>query len=148
MASLRKLDGKRIYFDANVYIYIVEGYSAFEATLKELLYAMDEGRITAVTSELTLAETLVKPILLSQPALVTAYERSVANGPGREAIPVTREVLREAAAIRAASAMRLPDAIHLATALHAKCNLFLTNDTSIASHPSIDVLQLSSLHAS
>jgi len=52
--------GQRVYLDSN--IYAIEGFADYAEQIRALLEAMDTGEIVAVTSELTLAETLVKPI--------------------------------------------------------------------------------------
>jgi predicted nucleic acid-binding protein len=52
-----------VYLDTNIFIYALEGYPAFRPALSALFEALDHHEITAVTSELTLAEVLVKPLL-------------------------------------------------------------------------------------
>ncbi len=44
-------------------MYALEGYPAFQPILTPLFETIDCGDIQAVTSELTLAEVLVKPLL-------------------------------------------------------------------------------------
>ncbi len=53
----------RVYLDTNIFIYALEGYPTFRAVLTTLFAALDRGDLVAVTSELTLAEALVKPLL-------------------------------------------------------------------------------------
>ena len=48
--------GRRVYLDANIFIYAVEGFAAHAASIQALLAAMDAGEVVAVTSELTVAE--------------------------------------------------------------------------------------------
>ncbi|MDM8559818.1 hypothetical protein QUF82_13370 [Thiotrichales bacterium HSG14] len=52
--------GRRIYLDANIFIYLLEGYPAFIPVLTELFSLIDSGKLQAVTSELTLAETIAR----------------------------------------------------------------------------------------
>jgi predicted nucleic acid-binding protein len=54
--------GQRVYTDANLVIYAVEGFAAYLDQIRALMTAMNAGEITIVTSELTLAEVLVKPL--------------------------------------------------------------------------------------
>lgn len=61
MAHLR-LSG-RLYLDTNIFIYALEGYSTFRAVLTSLFDALDRHELAASTSDLTLAEVLVKPFL-------------------------------------------------------------------------------------
>ncbi len=53
--------GKRVYLDANVFVYAIEGYPQFADGIRELFRKVDQGQVEAITSELTLAEVLVKP---------------------------------------------------------------------------------------
>lgn len=62
MASLTTLTG-RLSLDTNIFIYALEGYPVLRPTLTQLFERIDHGAIQAVTSELTLAEVLVKPLL-------------------------------------------------------------------------------------
>ena len=57
------ITGEGLYLDTNIFIYALEGYPKFIASVRALFAAIDEGRIRAVTSELTLAESLVKPMM-------------------------------------------------------------------------------------
>jgi predicted nucleic acid-binding protein len=61
MGELNSQLGRRVYLDTNIIIYAVEGYENHAARIKLVLRGMTEGEITAVTSDLTLAEVLVKP---------------------------------------------------------------------------------------
>src|SRR3954447_19093592 len=128
MATLAAILGKAVYLDANIFIYAVEGYAPEEAFLRELLAALEGGRFTAVTSELSLAEVLVKPLELGREDVVAAYTELLTASNRLAVLPVDRAILVEAARQRAALGMRMPDAIHVATALAAGCELFLTND--------------------
>ena len=75
MGRLSDLAGSKIYLDSNIIIYAVEGFSEYAARVQALLEAMDSGEITTVTSELTLAEVLVKPKQDQNQALEGAYRR-------------------------------------------------------------------------
>ena len=66
MAGLAGILGRTVYLDTNMFIYTVEGYAPEEAFLRELLAALEGGRFAAVTSELSLAEVLVKPFELGR----------------------------------------------------------------------------------
>ena len=57
--------GQRIYIDTNIVIYAIEGLAHYAAQVQPLLKAMKAAEVFVVTSELTLAETLVGPIKTS-----------------------------------------------------------------------------------
>ena len=56
MATIADLLGKRLYLDANVFIYALEALTPWKDAAQNLLRTVDDGRCSAVTSELTLAE--------------------------------------------------------------------------------------------
>jgi predicted nucleic acid-binding protein len=145
MGAIDRLRGRTVYLDANIVIYIVEGFVVFRDLLRELAEALTRGEFSAITSELTLAEVLVKPFRAADRQYETTY-MTLLNG--REALrvmPIDRDVLIRAARIRADHHARLPDAIHLATALNHRCSLFLTNDDRLRAPTDIAVLTLSDL---
>ncbi len=57
------IQAQRIYLDVNIFIYWLEEYLPYVQMLTELFQLIDNGQLQAVTSELTLAEALVKPIM-------------------------------------------------------------------------------------
>lgn len=131
MEELSILLGSLVYLDANIIIYAVEGFPSYERQLKFILSAMDSGELTAATSELTLAEVLVKPMDQKNILLQTAYREFLRSSPSLQVAPISQMILIEAANIRATTQLRLPDAIHVATAKELGCKLVLTNDRTL-----------------
>ena len=122
----------RVYFDSNVFITAFETEGARSDHAWWLLDAAETSRIHAATSELTLAELLVKPIEQADHDLAQAYRDMIARTAVLDMRHVDREVLIEAAHIRSRrKAVRLPDAIHLATARHLNCRFFVSGDTRL-----------------
>jgi predicted nucleic acid-binding protein len=116
-----------VYIDSNLLI------ALFEANLPDAesltrAFAVLTGSHTVVTSELTLSEVLVAPWRLGDSALADIYLSLFDRPDLIEAIPVTRDVLLQAARLRSASALRLPDAIHVATASIAACSAMVSSD--------------------
>lgn len=70
MGLIEEIRGKNIYLDTNVFIYALEGYSEYALVLSTLFAAVDQGVIQAFTSELSLAESLVKPMMDNNHALI------------------------------------------------------------------------------
>ena len=143
MGIVDELGGTRIYLDTNVFIYALEEHPDYVDALAELFDEVDSGRLTAVTSELTLAEALVKPMTQRDRALQEAYERAVQPGDSLEVVLVSRSVLIQAARLRATTSLKLPDAIHVATAQIARCDTLLTNDQRLKAAPGLHVLLFS-----
>jgi predicted nucleic acid-binding protein len=120
--------GQRVYFDANIIIYLVEGFAPFLDQLRALSTALNTGEILAITSELTLAEVLVKPLKDQLSAIQQAYKIFLTPTPALNVVAIHYAILEEAAQLRATTKLKLPDAIHLATARQQQCDSFLTND--------------------
>jgi predicted nucleic acid-binding protein len=123
----------RVYLDANVFIAAFEHAGASSDHAWWLIRAIEDGEIFAATSELTLAEILVKPLERGQADLADGYGKMMVSGSHFEVMPVRRDILIEAASIRARrSAIRLPDALHIATAKALACGFFISNDRRLA----------------
>lgn len=81
MGFLERLLGRRVYLDANVFIYALEGEPRIKETVIPLFAAIDAGTITAVTTELTLGEVLVHPYRIEDAELADRYERLLSPRP-------------------------------------------------------------------
>ena len=136
------IEGKRLYLDANLIIYAVEGVEPWAPLMREILATIDRQECTAVTSELSLAECLVKPFEIGRQDLVQAYLGLLQDRAGFKILPLDRVILIESARLRSASRLRLPDAIHAATAINATCDLLLTNDSGFRSVKGIEIMLL------
>jgi predicted nucleic acid-binding protein len=143
MGLLKALAGDRIYLDTNAWIYALEGYSDFRPELTLLFEQIQMGTLTGITSELTLAELLVKPFCDLDQAQQDRYKKAISNRKNFYILPVLRDLLIDAAAVRASTQLKLPDAIHAATALRANCTTFLTNDRQLKKLTDIPVVMLS-----
>lgn len=141
------LENPHIYLDANIFIYMLEGYEEFAHVLTRIFGLIDKGALHAITSELTLAETLVKPITDKNQSLEKIYKELIQTSSVLTVAPITRHILAEAATLRANTnnTVRLPDAIHMATAHANNCSLFLTNDKKLTIFPNIQTVLLSEI---
>jgi predicted nucleic acid-binding protein len=143
MGFVSSLTGSALYIDTNIFIYAFEGFPEYADKLRELFEAIDSGDVKAVTSELTLAELLVKPFMDANTQRQSFYRDTIQNSDLLSVCPVSRDILIDAARLRSLSSLRLPDAIHVATASFAGCTFFLTNDRRITSVMGIQVIILS-----
>lgn len=125
--------GRRFYCDANIFIMAIEGRAEGVGAAGDLIDAAMDERCTAVTSMLTLSETLVVPLRFGQEATVQSYRSLLGGGfAGIQVRTVDAEALEAAARLRARHPrLRLPDAVHLATAQLADVGWFVTNDTRL-----------------
>jgi predicted nucleic acid-binding protein len=124
------LSKKRIYLDANIFVEAFEGSGGNKVKIIDLLAGNDGSRpIYLFTSELTLAEVLVHPILNNNSDLVQSYDNVLNNSAILRACPIDQAVLRHAAYLRSQYiSLKLPDAIHLSTAMSMRCTHFLSAD--------------------
>lgn len=144
MGILTAIQGERIYLDVNIWIYALEQHPVYSQALTELFQQADQKLLTVVTSELSLAEALVKPMRDQDVNRQTTYRQFLSSRSNLRVIPVQRTVLIEAARQCAASnSLKLPDAIHVATAVILKCTTLLTNDHKFKSLPNSTVVILS-----
>lgn len=133
----------RLYWDANAFITLVENGGAISERLGELLERAFDQEIAIVTSELTLAELLVRPLREGNAERVYVY-RDLLDAEGTvEALPVGRELLLSTAQIRADHpAVKLPDAIHIASAELSRCRYFLSADLRLPVRPAFNRVDL------
>ncbi len=144
MGLIEILSGRTTCLDANVFIYAIEGHDRFAEPLGRLFDGVARRSLRAVTSEITLAETLVRPFREERMDLVKRYRSVVQTRAGLTVAPVSRAALIEAARLRALfPPLKLPDAVHAATARLHGCAVLLTNDTRLGDVPGIEVIQLS-----
>ena len=127
------MEKERVYLDTNVIIGITETQSAMADGQKGLVNALLNRKLVGVTSEISLAECLVKPIKENDQALVDLYMELFSDESGLVISSIDRLILIEAAQVRARDKIKLPDAVHFATAQLSGCNTFITNDKRLAS---------------
>ncbi len=142
MGSLNVPDAGLVYIDAQVAIYTVDWHPKYGPACMPLWAAAASSAVTVVSSELILLETLVGPIRAADAALERDRE-GLWSRPNTLLLPITREVLREAARLRAfMPPLKAPDAIHAATAVLSGCALFVTNDSVFRRIPALPVALL------
>ena len=122
----------RIYLDTNAFIFSVEEQSERSRLLIELFSISESAeRPLFVTSELTLAEVLVKPYRELKDELIGRYDDMIRESGWLDVLPIVRSTLWYASVLRSQSRLKLPDAIHLSTAFGSECTHFLTNDKAL-----------------
>ena len=120
----------RIFWDTNLFIYLIEEFEDLSERVISLRKRMVERRDELYTSALTLGEILIKPIEAGDEVLARRYEAALLQG--AVIIPFDVETARLDANIRRDRTIRPPDAIQLACAAHARVDLFITNDERLS----------------
>jgi predicted nucleic acid-binding protein len=121
----------RIFFDTNLFIYLLEDFGALTRKTKNLIERMIERQDELITSALTVGEVLVKPLANNDSDWADRYEKLL-DTPGISVVPFDRAAARIFAQLRADRTLRAPDAIQLACAAQAKCEVFITNDDRLS----------------
>jgi predicted nucleic acid-binding protein len=121
----------RVFFDTNLFIYLLEDSGDRGARVTQLVQRLSERQDELLTSTLTLAEVLVKPLALGDEAWADRYEKLM-NTPGVSLLPFDRASARIYARLRQDRTMKPPDVIQLSCAASAKCDLFITNDDRLS----------------
>ena len=116
----------RIFWDTNLFIYLLEDYGALSESVARLRSRMLERNDQLFTSTLTLGEILVKPLEKKDAALCAKYEHALAAS--ATVITFDIKAAKVYAELRSNRSLRAPDAIQLASAASANVDLFVTND--------------------
>ena len=121
----------RVFFDTNLFIYLLEDDDERAAKVSELVTRLSERHDELLTSTLTLGEVLVKPFATGDEAWADRYERFL-NTPGVSLLSFDRASARIYARVRQDKTIKPPDAVQLSCAAAAKCDLFITNDERLS----------------
>lgn len=125
-------DRRRLYLPGRQYLDLRFGkVSEYDQQLADLSKASDLRSLMLVTSELSLAEIMIKPIKMADVFEQETYKRAITSTDNLTVVPVNSSILIQAAETRANTKLKLPDAIHAATAIATNCTTFLTNDGSL-----------------
>src|ERR1019366_4503432 len=103
----------RVFFDTNLFIYLVEGQGERPRRVRHILERMSERRDELLTSTITLAEVLVKPLAAGDTAWAERYEKLL-DTPGVSVLSFDRPSARIYARLRQDPSLKPSDAIQLA----------------------------------
>lgn len=136
---------RRVLIDTCVWLYHFEEHPQLGTPAERVIESLEEGKFRGVASELTLLELTVQPLRMGRQDAADDYEVLLDYFPNFELIPISRDILLEAASLRARQNLRTPDAIQIATGLRAGATLAITNDKGWRSVPLIETLLLPDL---
>lgn len=129
--ELKLLKERKYYFDTNIFIYALEDSKEFRNQILSLFSHIKKTKSKIFTSELTLAECLVKPYANNDVFSIRNYENNIKDSQDLKLSTITKEILKKASENKAIFHNKLPDAIHIATAVFYECDYFITNDLGI-----------------
>jgi len=120
----------RIFWDTNLFIYLIEDQGKSARKVELLRQRMVERGDHLFTSSLTLGEILVKPVEAGDESLADQYVQLISAA--ATLLPFGIEAARKYALIRQDRGIRPSDAIQLACAAQADIDLFITNDERLS----------------
>jgi predicted nucleic acid-binding protein len=116
----------RIFWDTNLFIYLLEPNDEFSAMTKKLRTKMLTRGDQLFTSTITLGEVLVKPTQAGDSQRCRTYEQAISSA--AIVVPFDVRTARRYASIRCDRFIKPPDAIQLSCAASVGVDLFITND--------------------
>ncbi len=128
--------------DTMVFIYHLQDHPRYAAATLAILDAWESGSVEGVTSVISLAEVLVKPLREKRQRAVDDYRRLLRAFPNLRLLPLTADIAEEAARLRALHGLALPDMIQIASAVAGGAGGLVTNDPSLQRVTGIEVLLL------
>ena len=131
----------RIFWDTNLFIYLLEGTGENFRHAQRVLDRMTFRRDELLTSTLTLGEVMTKPLSMGDRETADRYDRFLGSS-GVQVISFDCEAARIFARIRKDRTIKPPDAIQLSCASTAGANLFITNDERLSKKliPGVDFI--------
>ncbi|MFT7661448.1 MAG: putative nucleic acid-binding protein [Gammaproteobacteria bacterium] len=143
--EIEQIEAKKAYLDTNIFIYLFEDHPKYQKQISKLIEHLDSIDCQLITSDITLAECLVKPYSDKDTDSVELYKENLQSSDFLQMISVTREILIKASYLRASLRNKMPDSIHVATALLEECDIFIGNDNGIKTPKEIRTIALSNL---
>lgn len=124
------------------FIYHFEVNKTYGEIVKQIFLQLQENKLSAVTSVLTLAEILSFEKLQKDRILLEQTKTRLRQTPNLEIIPVDETISEIAAIIKYKYNIALPDAIQIATAVASGQEAFITNDRRLEKIKEIKVVTL------
>ena len=135
---------KTIFLDTAPVIYFIEAHHQFGPLVKQVVELMNENRIQAFTSVLTLSEVLPKPVETGNDELVEKFKTYLKSGSNLTLLPIGEAIGETAGVLRGKYPyLKTVDAVQIAAALDAEVDVFLTNDKKLSGIKEIKILVLS-----
>lgn len=134
---------KKIGLDSMIFIYQFSDHPKYAPLSHIVFELLEEKKIQAVTSTITIAEVFVQPEKEKNQMIISEYEKVFQILPNLEIISVNWQLARLSAKIRALYPyIKTPDALQISSALLTNCPVFLTNDEKLKKIELLKVLIL------
>jgi len=127
-----------VALDTNIVIYLVEANPVWTPIATARLMVMRAKGDQIAVCDAARLECLVKPFASGNAVDVATYRTFFAS-PAIRMLPVSPQTWEQAARIGSSYRLKPLDSLHLATAIEHGCELFLTNDATLARCTAIPV---------
>jgi len=138
--QLKKI--KKLGIDSSIFIYKFEQHKKYEPLCSVVFERLSSNKLNIVTSVITVAEILTKPLELKDQKIVELYETVFAGLPNFELIELDYSLAQQAAELRAKYQILLPDAFQIAASMKSNAQIFLTNDKKLKKVKELQILCL------
>ncbi len=131
--------------DTAPFIYLIEKHLAYLDRVRAIFAEVAQGKMSGISSIVTLTEVLTQPLKNNNMTLEQAYRRILLRSRHVKLLAIDAPTAERAARLRATYTLRTPDAFQIATALQAGCQAFLTNDRGLSRVMDLRILVLDDL---
>ncbi|MEK7521224.1 MAG: type II toxin-antitoxin system VapC family toxin [Patescibacteria group bacterium] len=129
----------KVGIDTNIFIYHFYSNPEFGPLVKNLFAQLEEGKITGITSTITITELLG---FSDTKTNLDLLEARFLTTPNLSIFDVSQHIALTGAEIRREYGFRTPDAIQLATAKIGRAEAFITNDAGFKKFKELEVILL------
>lgn len=143
MGIIESIGQGPVGLDTCVFIYYIEEHPTYLGIVAQIFEAIAHGQIMAITSGITLLETLVIPLRKKDKRLAEHYQQLLTESDGLTLLELNKDLLYRGALLRAEFGLKTPDALQIAAAQIKKCTAFITNDRRVSNFTGLKILQLS-----
>ena len=143
---LDSLTGRRVYVDANVFIYFLDQSTSQAAAATAALEAARAGEFSAVTGQAVIAEVMVGPYRQGDPLVIRRVKEFFGSAVWLDVVDHPAQAFDDAALLRATTGMPFIDALHVATASLSRCDVVLTHDARMKPGLGVDVVALAAVN--
>lgn len=133
----------KVGLDSAPLIYWIEKHPLYYPILLPFFECrFEQGLSEAITSVVSFAEVLVKPLAMARADLVERYKDFFARTKYFHISTITSRIGERAAELRARLGIRLPDAFQIAASLEMGATHFITNDHALRKVTELRILVL------
>ncbi len=142
----RLLGYRRVGLDPICFIYHMGRHPDYVEVTTEIFDLIESGKLTAVTSTLTLLTILTRAKMLGHQAAADSYKALLTTFPNLELRRSDFSIADLASDLRVRYRIGTPEAIQIATAIVEGAGAYLCDDPTLSKVMELDVVLLRDLH--